>query len=134
MLTLKQVRFDDIKQWWDKVENYIASALKYSDDYTVEQIKEYVIGGALELIIITDNDEIKGAIIVSFINYPNHRIAFIIAIGGKLISNPDTFKQLCEIAKAHGATKIQGAVRDSVARLWKRFGFFEKYSIVETNV
>ena len=38
------------------------------------------------------------------------------------------------VFKANGATKIQGMARESVARLWKRFGFIDKATLVETKL
>jgi hypothetical protein len=38
---------------------------------------------------------------------------------------------MCQVLKTYGATSIEGAVNDAVARLWQRFGFVEKYKIVE---
>ena len=52
----------------------------------------------------------------------------------KLISNKDTFRQFKDLLKANGATKIQGAARESIARLWSRYGFEERYRIVETKI
>ena len=62
------------------------------------------------------------------------RVAFITAIGGKLVSSPETFEQMSAIFKSNGATKIQGMARESVARLWKRFGFIDKATLVETKI
>jgi len=123
-------------QNWHIVEPYIAEAHKYSgDDYSVDQIKMFVtLGQWLLLVAYDENRVIHGAATVSFVNYPNSRIAFITAIGGKLVSNPDTFKQLVTIVKNSGATKIQGAARKSIARLWRRFGFYERHTIVEIKI
>jgi hypothetical protein len=65
---------------------------------------------------------------------PNDRVAFVIAIGGKLISNQDTYKQFSGLLKSYGATKIQGAAREAIARLWTRYGFKERYRIVEARI
>ena len=123
-------------QNWHFVEPYIAEAHKYSgNDYNVDQIKMFVtLGQWLLLVVYDENRVIHGAATVSFVNYPNSRIAFITAIGGRLVSNPDTFKQLVTIVKNSGATKIQGAARKSIARLWRRFGFYERHMIVEINI
>jgi hypothetical protein len=51
-------------------------------------------------------------------------------MGGKLITNKETFQQFSDLLKAFGATAIEGAARESIARLWKRYGFEEKYRIV----
>ena len=78
--------------------------------------------------------QIHGACTVSFLNYPLHRVAFITTIGGKLISNDDTFQQLKTILKASGATKIQGYGRDAIVRLWKRYNFEPRNTLVEVLI
>jgi hypothetical protein len=48
-----------------------------------------------------------------------------------LISTPDTFNDLKAIAASFGATTIEGAVRKSAARLWRKlYNFEEKYTVV----
>jgi hypothetical protein len=54
----------------------------------------------------------------------------VTTIGGRLISSLDTFEQLKQLMKAFGATALEGAARESIARLWGRYGFAEKYRIV----
>jgi hypothetical protein len=38
------------------------------------------------------------------------------------------------LLKSYGATKIQGAAREAIARLWTRYGFKERYRIVEARL
>lgn len=120
-------------QTWPKVEKYFLSALRFGHgDYTIEQIRLFVNTSQwLLLVAVDDEGEIHGAATASFINYPNSRVGFITAIGGKLIANPDTFKDLCEILKSRGATKIQGMGRPSIVRLWHRLGFEPVSTMVE---
>jgi hypothetical protein len=101
-------------------------------DYTLDQIKMYVLTGGWWLLVATDEDnKIHGAMTVEFHNRPNHRVAFITGTGGKSIINGETFKQLEVFCRANGATAIECAARDSVSRLLDRFGFKDKYRIVE---
>jgi hypothetical protein len=86
------------------------------------------------LVAVDEEGKLHGAATVNFINMPNDRVAFITYIGGKLVSNKDVVKQLGNVLKGFGATKIQGAARESIARLWRRFGFYERYTIVETKI
>jgi hypothetical protein len=66
---------------------------------------------------------------------PNARVAFIIAIGGKFISTPDSWAQFTDILRYNGATKVEGAARESIARLWAlKFKFTEKYRIIEVSL
>lgn len=126
-----------INQIWLKVEPFIKAAHeKFGEsEYTLEQMKVYLVLGEWMLMVATDEDnEIQGAATVSFINYPSDRVAFITAIGGKLVTSPDTFGQMSQILKANGATKIQGVAKEAVARLWKRFGFQDKAILVEVKL
>ena len=131
-----------VNQTWPLVEGFIAEALakggdfpEWAANYTVEHVRVFVTSGSW-LLIVAVNDEgvIQGACTVSFINYPLHRVAFVTAIGGKLISNQDTFAQLRQIFKQYGATKIQGYGRDSIVRLWKRYDFEPRNTLVEVLI
>jgi len=135
-LTVKSVPITFFHQTWPLVEHFLADALKWGeDDYTVEQAKSYLARGDWLLLVAVDEENgIHGAAAVNFNNMPNDRIAFIVAIGGKLISNKDTYEQLIALFKEYGATKIQGAARESIARLWTRYGFKERYRIVEAKI
>ena len=134
-MQLKPIGVNFVNQIWPRVEKHISSGLEFSGgDFTAENVKVYLTLGQWLLIVVVGENEIKGALTISFLNYPNDRVAFITAIGGRLISNKDTYRQLCEIAKSHGATKIQGAARPSVVRLWRKLGFSEKYTIVENKL
>jgi hypothetical protein len=71
---------------------------------------------------------------VTFSNYPNDRVAFVTAMGGNLITSDDMMEKLKVVLKGFGATKIQGAVRPVMARFAKKFGFVERYAIVEVKI
>ena len=135
-LSIKPVFTDSFHKAWPLVEGFLAEALKWGeDDYTAEQAKVLLSKGDWLLVVAVDDDnKIHGAAAVSFNNMPNDRIAFVVAIGGKLISNQDTYTQFCALLKAYGATKIQGAAREAIARLWTRYGFKERYRIVEAKI
>ena len=135
-MQIQQVPFQYVHAAWPKVERFIASALEYSDgEYTPEQAKVFVANGQWALFVaVDDNQEVQGAACVQFNNMPNDRVAFVVAIGGKLISNQDTWAQFTSILKANGATCVEGAARESIARLWTRYGFKEKYRIVGVKI
>jgi hypothetical protein len=135
-MIVKQIHVNYCAQVWPSVEKYIVEANKYGgDDYTLDQVKAYVCSGQwLLLVAVDEQGAIHGAATVSFLNMPNDRIAFITFIGGRLISNKETYAQMVKIFKSLGATKIQGAARESIARLWSRYGFEERYRIVEAKI
>jgi len=86
------------------------------------------------LVAVDENQMIHGAMTVSFINYPMHRIAFVTTTGGKFIANPELLEQLKTLAKLHGATKIQANCRESMVRLLARAGFEPRNTLVEVLV
>ena len=130
-MKIQHVNIDYVNQVWPKVEDYIRWALDYQTDYTVEHVKTFIVTGAWTLVVAVDEaGEIKGASAIQFFNRPNDRVAFVVSMGGKLITNKETFQQFSDLLKAFGATAIEGAARESIARLWKRYGFEEKYRIV----
>jgi hypothetical protein len=119
-----------IHQTWPLVQDYIKWALDYQTDYTLEHVKTFLSNGSWVLIVAADDSGIRGAAVVNFTNRPNDRVAFIVAMGGKLISSKETFADFSALLKAFGATYIEGAARESIARLWTRYGLEEKYRIV----
>ena len=119
-----------IHQTWPLVENFIKWALDYQTDYTLEHVKTFLSNGSWVLIVAVDDSGIRGAAVVNFVNRPNDRVAFIVTMGGKLISSKETFADFSALLKAFGATYIEGAARESIARLWTRYGLEEKYRIV----
>jgi hypothetical protein len=135
-LTVKSVPITFFHQTWPLVERFLVDALKWGgDDYTLDQIKGFLARGDwLLLVAVDEENNVHGAATVNFINMPNDRVGFVTAIGGKLISSKDTYEQLTALLKGYGATKIQGAARESIARLWTRYGFKERYRIVEAKI
>lgn len=135
-LIIQYVSATHAAQSWAQVASHIEEALKYSNgDYTLDQMKLLVCTGQQQLLVAVDEDNnVHGAATISFINYPNDRVAFITAMGGKLITGKDTFPQLCRVLGLQGATKIQGAVRPSMAKLCKKYGFSEVAALVEIRL
>jgi hypothetical protein len=135
--TVNYVQPEFVQVIWPKVKDFLESALEHSaGEYTAEQLKVLLIKRDQVLLVSSDEQNvIHGAATVQFIDYANYRVAFITAIGGKLISSAENFEQLVDFCKANGATKIQGAARESIERLWKRlFKFERRYVIVEKDI
>jgi hypothetical protein len=135
-LQVQLVPLSLIHQTWPLVDEYLEEALKWGgDDYTLEQIKVYITKGDWMLLVAVDEQQnIHGAAAVNVYNMPNDRVAFVVAIGGRLISSNETYAQLCALLKSFGVTKIRGVARESIARLWKRYGFKERYILVEADL
>ena len=119
-------------QNWNLVEHYIKDAVQHGDDYSVEQVKVYVLSGAWILLVILDEDKnTHGALTVSFENGANNRTAIITTLGGKTVVNKELFEQVCNIVKNYGATRVQCYARDSAARLYQHVGFSKKATLME---
>jgi hypothetical protein len=131
-MKVQHVPLEWVPRVWPLVKDHIATAMEHSKgDYTVDHIQAYVASGQWLLLVAAEGETIHGAATVELFNRPNSRVAFITAIGGKLISSQETFAQLKALLASFGATTIEGAARESIARLWSRYGFEEKYRIVE---
>ena len=135
-LNVQLVPLSLVHQTWHLVEKFIEDALKWGeDDYTIEQARQNIADGKWMLVVAVDEQQvIHGAAAINLYNMANARIAFVVAIGGKLISSPETYEQLCTLVKSFGATRIRGVARESIARLWKRYGFEERYILVEAKL
>jgi hypothetical protein len=141
-LHIRPVGINYVAQTWQYVEQFLQEALEkgeltpeWSDNYNLSHVQGFLASGQWALIVAVDeNNIIHGAATVSFTNYPKNRVAFITLIGGKLISNQDTYGQFSAILKDAGATKIQGMARPAIARLWKRYGFEERTTLVEVKL
>lgn len=133
------VSIEYIHQTWPLVEGFIQSALEKGvlgePLYTMDNIKGYLTSGVWQLVVAVDeHNAIKGAATINYQNHPLQRVAFITAIGGRLIANKDTFAQLKAIAKYNGATIIQGFGRPSIVRLWKQYEFVPLNTLMEVKL
>ena len=120
---------------WPEVEQYVAMAQEFSsDEYTVDQVKTLVLTGVWNLLVATEEEKLCGAVVMAVSNRPNDRAAFIVTMGGKNIVSVDSINQIKEIAVTLGATVLEGAVRESVARLAIKVGFTEKCRLIEVKL
>lgn len=135
-MKIQYVPLEFVNQTWPLVEPYVSAALEHSHgEYTVDQAKVLLTTGAWVLYVAVDDaGALHGAGAVQFNNLPNDRVAFVVAIGGKLFTSQDTWQQFVGLLKAQGATRVEGAARESIARLWTRYGFEEKYRIVSVRI
>jgi hypothetical protein len=135
MISIQLVPLSMIHQTWPLVKSYIEESLAWGeDDYTLDQARQNLADGKWMLVVAVQEQDVIGASAINIYNMPNDRVAFVIAMGGKLITGPETYEQFCTLLKSFGATKIQGVARESAVRLWKRFGFKERYTLVEAKL
>ena len=141
-LTVRPVDVNHIQQVWPMVQGYVQEALdkggdfpEWADGYNVHHVQGFVTSGQWLLLVAVDEEsKIHGAMTVSFINYPLHRVAFVTTTGGKFIANPELLEQLKALVKLHGATKIQAFCRESMVRLLARANFEPRNTLEEVLV
>lgn len=118
---------DHIHAAWPQVESYIERSVAHSNgDVEVLEIKTNLLNGKWLLYVAITDDKVVGASVVDFANRINDRVVLIVAIGGRLVVNPEMFASFCSALRAQGGTTIEGAVRPSLARLYHRIGFTDK--------
>lgn len=134
MTDVQRVPLEWVARTWPLVARFIDAAMAYTDDLTPDDVRMAVFRGEWVLFVAVKEGKITGAAVVDVFNRGHNRVAFVVAIGGRLISSQDTFAQLKGHLISMGATALEGAARESVARLWTRYGFTEKHRIVGVSL
>lgn len=124
---IQQFQLDAI---WPQVEKFIQSALDTSQgEMNASQARYALARGLAELFVAHDGDNITGAALVEFVNYPNYRVANVIATGGRgMVKEAGEFKAWL---KKGGATFVEGHCHEGVARLWEsKLGMKRAYVVM----
>ena len=136
---MTQVRLlspQEVRLQWSILEPMFSKALEMSkcNDYNIDDVYQYLTLNQWRCYAAEDDRTIKGAAAVSMMRYPHDVVAYVCAIGGRMLANKETSGQFFELLKQHGANRVQGAARPAIVRLWRRIGLEEKYSIVELSL
>ena len=133
-LVIRQIPTELTYQFLPLVKHHLEAGLAHSD-VNYEQARVYLTSGSWVLLIALDEQEqLLGAYTLTFSNTPSDRIAIIASASGRGLASQSAFDQVCEIAKAFGATKIQALARESAARLYARVGLIERASLMEKKL
>lgn len=135
-LVVQIVPLEYVHSVFEHVMEYIDNALQYSHgDYTLDEARVYIANGDWQLMIAVDEDNtVHGCAVISYFNRPRARVAYVVAAGGKFITDKDVIQQFFGLLKMHGATCAEAATRNAMAKLLQRCGFAEKYRIVECEL
>lgn len=134
-MKIQRVPLEWVNVTWPMVAPHFAEAIRHSQDgYTLDHIQVMVTTGQWMLFVGTEDEKVMGAVTVMFFNRPMERVAFITALAGRMMVSDDTTQQFKALAAAQGATAVEGAVRESVARLAVRHGFKEKTRIIRLKL
>lgn len=125
-----------IAQLWPQIGPMLDKALQTgAGEYNADQLKVMLVNGQQVLLVVEHEDKVRGAFSIVFENYPNDRIAFVTAVGGRAMCDQQAWGQLEHWARLQGCTKVRGAAYESVARLWRqKFGVQSRYLIVEKSL
>lgn len=131
-MIVRHVPVEHVHQLWHIVAPWMASGAVHScGEVSLDHVQMYLSQGQWALFIIEDDDALVGAAAVQFFNRPSGRVAFVTALGGEHVVSDDVIHQLGALCAQFGATQFEGAVRESVARLFMQHGFVEKYRVIE---
>lgn len=117
---------------WPSVEAYFVAALEHAQgEYTLEQLQLMLTSGQWLLLVAVDAENaIHGAGAVHLFNRGAERVAYVKAVGGRLIVSDDSVAQVRALMKSLGATYMECAARPSAARLWQQYGLTPKYQVL----
>lgn len=132
-LTVNLIPVEAIDSVWVQVEGYLASGIKYANsEYTIDDIRVFLDSGQWKLFAATcEENFVRGAAAVSFVDYPGESVAFVASIGGRFIIDDNTVSQFKDLLRGLGATRLQGAVSEPLERFYRRFEFRRKAILVE---
>lgn len=137
MIQLQVVPPNQVYSLWDEVSPMIQAALDSGTFCynTLEQVKLLLVKEMQQLLVIVENDELVGAMVTEFVNYPNERVLFVVEIGGKGIINETVSDQLGEWARFNGATRMCAWADEARARLYRmKAGFTTARHVVEKKL
>ena len=96
------------------------------------QVRMKVLSGHYQLLVYSDNEQIKTVVVNEFLSFPNVRIAHVAYLAKSL--TPDGHDLFTQWAVANGASQIQAFCGDAQARLFKRFGFADAYHVMRLSL
>jgi len=134
VIEIQRVPVEWAPRTWPLVCEWLDAALPVANDVTIDDLRVAVFAGRSVLFVAVKEGKIRGAAVVELFNRGLQRVAFVSAMGGRLITGPETFAQFKAHLVSLGATQLEGAARESAARLWGRFGLTEKYRIVGASL
>lgn len=121
---------------WPQARKFISLACETQErpDATAEQIRLQIRRGEVTLLLWVENEIVTVAFTISFIDYPNRRVAHIGALGGSGAVDEGKFESVKQWCRDHGASVIQAQCDEARARLYSRIGFKETGRIVRVEL
>ena len=138
-LKVQHVASENIHQVWPLVEPWFLPVFEKSDAsryFDIGHLKYLFIRGEQVLVVGSDKEGIiRGAVAIQWVNHPKARVAYITAIGGRMISSKENHAEFINWVRAHGGTRIEGSANEAIARLWKqKLGYSPRQITVELEI
>lgn len=130
-LRMEAFTADDCAEHWAEIERHIAPAMDFSPDITMADVRSAIFNDMYHVVAVYRGAEMIGAVVYKI---QQQTTAFILAIGGFWIAHEDGIAQFKDFLRYFGMTRMQGIARPSVARLWKRLGVRQIYTVMETEL
>lgn len=125
----------DVEPVWNDVVKYIDSTIPYvHDEFSTAEIKDKLLCGEYNLLVIKDNTNIIGVIVFNTQIVAGKKTAFLIIGAGRFITTFTVWNDLKMLLKSLGYVYIEAAMRDSTLRLWSKLGFEKKYNMAGVNI
>lgn len=130
---------EHLDKYWNIVGPFLQAGLFMCEgELDISQLRLLCTQGLVHVILIEDieDNQIRGAIAIELVNYPNYRVANIVSYGGYyLFASEEDFTVLKTELKKAGISKIQGWCKPAQARLFKsRLGFSTPYEMVRISL
>lgn len=132
MYDIHVVPTDKVGIVWPVVKEFVQKSITESNGlFDIDTVLSLLLNDSWKLLIVIDgNNVVHGVLTIQIIN----EVALVTNIAGKGIGNKPMFEKLKNVLKNMGVKEIQGSVRPSIERLWKRLGFTDKYKVVGVNI
>ena len=123
------------KAWRDGAAS-LSEACKWAEDeITASQLKLLLARGERDLFALEHEGAYPAWACTQVQQLPNIRTLYVYAFVAKDCTGPELFKQLGDLARAHGCSSIRGACRDELIRgMERKFGVKRLYTIFESKV
>lgn len=118
---------------WPHVEALLFSAVaKAHGEVDISQLRAEIGRGDVCLVVWEEGGQVISAGTVTFINYPNYRVAYVSFLSGRF--SAESFEALKAWCRSLGASKIQCWTDDAIARLYERYGAVKAYNVMRFDL
>lgn len=137
MIEVSIVPVEYIETVWPKIEGYLHGAAEYTyGRYTVDDIKHGLYNEPQHLWIAFDGEDIYGAVVTEFGDYPQMKTLIMHFTGGKQLNKwkVPMLGILQKFAKENGCKVIESYGRPGWERVFKDDGFRSRFMFYELPV